>query len=123
MTEPRTKAGRALGQLLGRHHRQLMVSGEKCSACRDYHPTPKEVRAAIEREAAQQERERIRAAVEHMPGAVTSGPVWAYPEDVIADVLCRTSFGDFSAATMRRIASRIVGVLHREGFRLGRIEE
>lgn len=61
MTEPRTKAGRALGQLLGRHHRQLMVSGEKCSACRDYHPTPKEVRAAIEREAAQQERERIRA--------------------------------------------------------------
>lgn len=48
----RQPARRMLGQVLGRHHRQLLVSGVNCAACHGYSPTSTDLINAIEAEAA-----------------------------------------------------------------------
>jgi len=44
----KSEARRLLGKLLGRHHREMLVSGDRCNACHNFSPTVKEVRQAIE---------------------------------------------------------------------------
>ena len=42
-----------LGRLIGRHHREMLLSRDHCAACHNFTPSFDEVRAAIEAETAQ----------------------------------------------------------------------